>query len=340
MTDWLGAVGLFTAEHREARAQRLEQQAKRRRAQQRLKGDSEGAVLDAAHWFVARASGQRRRIETVRACGRETLQLTCQACGLTHERPGRCGNALLCVACRTGLATQKRFRFMKAHAIVIAQAVERGLLDPRRRGGRFGERFVTLTVPHLIGDSVTTRIARVTRAWPLFLKEFNRELRARDVRTLHWFRVFEWTPGSDGKGHPHLHFWAFSPYLAHEWLRDLWRQALLKGDCTVEACRDLIVHVEAITAHGGARELVKYMTKDIDANGHKIDPALYAEVYRARDGGRTTQASKGFMKLAEDSGRRCECGANLPLRVRRTKPAQPGESAQAENAHEPAAEDK
>jgi hypothetical protein len=79
-----------------------------------------------------------------------------------------------------------------------------------------------------------------------------------------------------------------------------------------------IIDIRAVSDPSSvALELVKYLTKDIDANGDKIDPDLYAKVYCALDGHRSVQASRGFMKRGEPTEHACECGASLPRRVKR-----------------------
>lgn len=190
----------------------------------------------------------------------------------------------------------------------------KGLLRIDRRGGRWSEKLLTLTAPHVVGDTVGERIARVLSAWRLFLKRLNAFLRSIAAHTSSaWFRVFEWTPGNDGKGHPHLHVWFFGPFLEQPMLRDWWATAL--------GVEDAIVDIKEVhDSRGAAQELIKYLTKDIDANGDKIAAELYAEVYMALDEKRLTQASRGFMRLAGTGPLPCECGAALPKRVRRARP--------------------
>jgi hypothetical protein len=83
----------------------------------------------------------------------------------------------------------------------LLDARKLGLLHPARPGGRFTEKLLTLTAPHR-GDT-GARLEWIARAVPRFM----RMLRAR-WKTLgidqfcKWFRVYEWTPGTDGKGHP------------------------------------------------------------------------------------------------------------------------------------------
>jgi hypothetical protein len=67
-----------------------------------------------------------------------------------------------------------------------------------------------------------------------------------------------------------------------------------------------------------AKEVIKYLFKDLDAQGRKVPAHIYAEVYKAFDGRRSTQCSSKFMQLAEKRTA-CECGSDLPRRVRLRK---------------------
>jgi hypothetical protein len=158
----------------------------------------------------------------------------------------------------------------------------------------------------------------VLYAWRRFLRKLNDFWKDSDVRTAEWLRVFEWTPGSDEHGHPHLHLWILSPFLPHDELERWWREALIEetGDSNLKR---VIVHIQEVDENGAERELIKYLTKDITANGEKLAPELYAEVYKTLDGARSTQASKGFMGKAKHEARTCECGCAFPKRVRRTR---------------------
>jgi hypothetical protein len=328
MTDWLHELRDLTEAHREGRARQFDEGAKRRRARSRLKGALEARVHEDARWHTSRARGQRNKIENVQSCGSETLRITCQGCGLSRDRPGRCGNSLLCLRCRGALADEKRRKFLLARLAVLAAAKPRGLLDRNRRRGRFSEKLLTLTSPHLVHDTVASRIDRTAKAWVVFRRWIRKYVKKRDAPTFEWFRVLEWTLGDDGLGHPHLHLWMFSCYLDVELLKDAWRGALIKAGCPAAECQVVIIDVKEFDVRNGrgAQELIKYLTKDIDVNGDKVPAQVYAEVYKAFDGRRITQGSRGFMALAEREAMRCECGACLPRRVRKL-PAAASETA-------------
>lgn len=154
MSDWLSRVGNATHTHRETRARQYDRIASRRRNQSRLSGGSEFDAAANSLWHASRARGQRERIERVEACNTEVRVIRCQSCGLEHERESRSGCPLLCVRCRGSRARQTRIRFLAARASVLKEAWERGLMNPQRRGGRWGERLLTLTAPQLDADTV------------------------------------------------------------------------------------------------------------------------------------------------------------------------------------------
>lgn len=74
-----------------------------------------------------------------------------------------------------------------------------------------------------------------------------------------------------------------------------------------------------VLSDGAEHELIKYLTKDITANGAKLAPELCAEVYKALDGQRSTQASRGFIGRAVVEKQACESGWPFPKRVRKTR---------------------
>ncbi|MGH7280231.1 MAG: protein rep [Polyangiaceae bacterium] len=199
---------------------------------------------------------------------------------------------------------------MHAREVVLAEARIQGLLRRNQKGGAWREKLLTLTAPHVAHHSIAERIRLLREAWPHFLKRFNRWQRERGSHgTTRWLRNFEWTPASDGRGHPHCHVWIFSQYLPRNLLLEWWSAALLLVGYESADLECLVIDVRAVTnGERSAYELIKYMTKDITTDGTKIAPELFSEVYCALDGKRTTQASSGFMKLAVRRTE-CACGA-------------------------------
>ncbi|HKO46263.1 MAG TPA: hypothetical protein VJV79_00985 [Polyangiaceae bacterium] len=186
---------------------------------------------------------------------------------------------------------------------------------------------MTLTAPHFSRQTVAERIEVVLSAWQRFLRLLNGFFASRDVKSAEWFRVFEWTPGkTDNFGHPHLHIWIFSPFLPRDEIERWWREALFEqtNDASVER---VIVDIREVHGEGAEHELIKYLTKDITATGEKVAPEIYAQVYIALDGHRSTQTSRGFMGKGKLEKRACDCGCALPRHVRKEKkPAVAGET--------------
>lgn len=110
-------------------------------------------------------------------------------------------------------------------------------------------------------------------------------------------RVLEWTPGADAKGHPHFYVWIFSPFINKALIDEWWADAIASAGYPTDGIT-IVVDIRAVDGDSSiSSELIKYLTKDIDACGNKIAPELYAEVYRALDGRRALQASRGVHGL-------------------------------------------
>ena len=323
MNDWIQRVGDLTAEHREECAKRFAALGKRRIWKRRLEGFSDAYAKADAKWYAARERGQRERPARVAACGAEVLQVSCLGCGTVREQRSGCRIVRLCFPCRSAGNVALRSAFRRARAVVVSAAQQRGLFWELRRGGRWSEKFLTLTAPHFPHHTVIERIEIVLRAWVRFLRLLNGYWKGRDIKSAEWFRVFEWTPGkSDHLGHPHLHLWILSPYLPSQEIERWWREALAE-QTELEGVNRVIVYIKEVNADGAERELIKYMTKDITANGEKVAPEIYAQVYTALDGHRSTQASKGFMAKAKLEKHVCECGCALPRHVRKEPKKKP-----------------
>ena len=342
--EWIAKTGHLTAPHREKRARRLELQgelaqvrAKQDAAALRagvVQGDEVGlqaaAVADstagqAGQWHRARARGQRARVETVKECGESSLVISCECCDHKEERSQACGVGLLCVGCRGRIAARKRAQFRDAVALTLAEPKVRGLLRRSWASARWSQKFLTLTAPHDPAHGVQERIELLCAAWPHFLKSINAWMRGRPLHergALAWYRATEWTAGSDGGGHPHFHVWMLSPYLPLELVRDWWRGALQRAGYASESVRCPVLDLQELKSRGERaglpNELIKYMTKDLLPNGSHVAPEVFAEVYKAFDGRRMTQASSGFLSQVERRPSSCgKCGAEGARRVKR-----------------------
>jgi hypothetical protein len=335
---WLGDLERATSEHRERRARGHERGARRQRDAARREGMSEAYATQQARWHRARAQGQRRRFEHVRECQQRTaMQVLCAACGALGEQSTRCRIGIVCVSCRSKRTAERRRQFGRARAVVLEQAKKRGLLHPKRPGGAYSEKLLTLTVPHVREHDVATRIGFVMGAWPYFLKALNAWLRERGAGGTEWLRHAEWTIGDDEQGHPHWHVWFFGPYLPRERLLAWWSEALVRVGFAAELgplgqrelLGGLVVDIRAVRGgdvedgEGIVTEVIKYMTKDIVARGTYVAPATYARVYESLDGRRPLQASRGFLALGRQEPCCMQCGAARAslVRFKDTRPA-------------------
>jgi hypothetical protein len=307
-------------------------------------------------WHTSRARGKRRLFEKLAECGSDgrSLELVCRnsACGEKFSVPVGCGAAFFCPACRKRRAAAFRVDFQRKQLGLVSVASRAGLTQRFRRravGGRFGERLVTLTVPHTdergtplgVSERITVLRATWERFWRLFRDDLRGRLRGLQsgitldntevglpmprgksaprselalFELVSSLRVLEWTPGSDGMGHPHFHVWLFSPFIDRARLASLWSRAYAETTGATELCRLLIVDVRAPhECDGGlANELVKYLTKDwqVTSDGvERVRPEVFAQVYATLDGTRLRQSSQGLAHWAVARDKSCPCCA-------------------------------
>ncbi len=308
---WLGEVERETDQHRIAQAQRHTRRGDELRAERLAEGLSWGEAQSGLRWHHQRAEGHVHRFDRVYECGQEAFWLICSECGAAHERHRTCRTALLCLACRGLVQCERRQRFLLARTRSVERATALGLIIPGAQNS-WTEKFLTLTAPHCAEHAVAQRIELLFVAWVLMLKSLNRWFLAKakaDKRFLAWFRNFEWTPGNDHQGHPHFHIWLLCPYIKKKVIEHFWRCALRTAGYTKASTLWVIVEIKKVwTPDGAARELVKYMTKDILPDRRHVGPDAFARVYEALDGKRLMQSSAGFFK-ALDHRMRCGCGA-------------------------------
>ena len=332
---WLNELERLTERHREARAKGHEAKARaveakardelRRREVAASKGDcdewdaqafideteAERDARDAGRWYRWRARGQRERFETARACGdgSRVLEVLCTGCGSMHKRVMSCGHGRLCFPCRAKKIRARRGRIARAREVALERAWDAGRLLKKRRGGAHSEKLLVLTLPHLDEHDVRARIELAFAALPFFIKSLNAHLRERN-EPVDWLRTFEWTLGGDGRGHPHFNFWMLGPFIEHAFLVEWWREALVRAGFPESELATLVVHFNRDPS--GERlvsELIKYVIKDIIADGEQVPAETYAEVYESLEGRRIEQGSFRFVGLGEQDVRCEECDA-------------------------------
>lgn len=306
-------------------------------------------------WHEARAKGIGELFERIESCGRiweAVTRCTSDQCSAARREgasetgvrriPVGCSSRFFCDDCKTTIALRFRRQFNAARLGIRWVADLGGRTERWRpksgREARFGERMITLTAPH--EGTTRERVKWLFGAWPGFLRRFNewqrsqlgdalvnegdrkRENPKRDEKELraaelcHTSRFTEWTPGSDGKGHPHFHVWHFGPFVPQELIEQWWRESwqAVSGVETdrvmVDVRRVLDGQVDEVDGDGNRtgkkarleRELIKYLTKDWTA-----EPEVFAEVYAELIDRRARQTSSGFAWWAVPKVDVCPC---------------------------------
>lgn len=205
---WLGQVEATTAIIRDQKAKCLEERARRLslRARRRHAGRSDGELEgseapkrergvrggvarsergkpiatteEGSRWHTSRAKGKRELFQRLNACGEKTraLRLTCKSCKEVLRIPIGCGQTMFCPLCRTKKARDFRADFSRKRAGLSSAAARAGLSGRyRRKGIRFGERMLTLTIPHKLGTETLEPVRRI-RVLEAAFKRFSRLL--------------------------------------------------------------------------------------------------------------------------------------------------------------------
>lgn len=216
-----------------------------------IKADKQapGGSVMVYEWQKARAKGQREKFERVAACGGESMLHRCTACELQGPKVKlTCGNHRLCLSCRQARIKKFQKKFLKGQKAHLQQLWN----DPRRLkmnhqgknghlryGGVWGEKFLTLTLPH--SGKVRDDVRELQRAWTRFIRlmrlHVEKDLLRHDSKSdrkalmkyMKYCRVLEITPGHDWKGHAHIHFWFVSPFIHQSVIAHLWGEAISKS---------------------------------------------------------------------------------------------------------------
>lgn len=143
------------------------------------------------HWHAHRDDGQRWRFRRLALCGSRHVVASCTNCEAERKpRPEGCGVARLCSRCATENAKKRRARFGAARQRVWLQLSRVGFTrgGSTAPGGTWGDKMVTLTVPHFdlkdveadaefldvgatrAASTVAARIFAIRAAWPIFAR--------------------------------------------------------------------------------------------------------------------------------------------------------------------------
>ncbi len=146
-----------------------------------------------------------------------------------------------------------------------------------------------------------------------------------------WFyRAFEWTQSEkkeggkgDGLGHPHFHVWMLAPYINKRVIQKMWTEALrsvgvdtnlsivdVKGFETLDPvlAREVLKAGEKKALQfSGKSEAQEYADGWSLADTGDAEVEVVAEVYKALEGKRISQGSKGFLKVLRIEKEKGEC---------------------------------
>lgn len=244
-------------------------------------------ALYAAHRARAIALDPFDRMAT---CGRRSVTI---ACGCEHRWvrvPVGCGLRWLCPTCQERFYKRYRKRLKRsmkaAHLAARHDWTEAGRIAGKRRDWV----LVTLTVRH--SGNVATDRERIVRAW-----KRTRQWLWRRMGRFAYALVWEFTPGTDGKGHVHAHVAALWPKFPWADLAAEWRCAT-DGESTR-------INVKRATRGpaGAAAYLAKYASKGVEVR--ESPPVLAARALSAFYGKRYVTASHGFWKAKRTTCTTC-----------------------------------
>ena len=268
-----------------------------------------------ADWHAGRASGQLARHQDSAHCGKGQMVISC-ACGSSKAMPVRCGVTRLCVACREHRAQKRRAQLWAARRLIVNRLKSAGLW------GLFGEKHLILTLPDPRIPCTKKRIAVLFDAWRRFSRRLQKHVKGWEEFA--YSRTFEWTPGRDGKGHPHFHVWMISRYLDRDMLWHWWARSLASAGLCLTPCDRQAVYIKEVRLEYIIREVVKggkqiklvsLKARDVggkhDVIGYveswsiaehdensRATPETMARVYEALEGKRQNQTSRGLMSMA------------------------------------------
>jgi hypothetical protein len=265
------------------------------------------ALRNRAKWHRDRARGQRERFHNNASCSVGVGVVTCASCGQQHAIPVGCGISRLCVCCRDRRAQQRRAQLWRAREEAIGRSKSRGRMRRRRRGGKWREFHLVLTMPDTRIGAPADRITKIFEAWRIFSRmwqryqagkgvpnapqlprnkvsrEDNPKRRTRTARGFaggggsYWSRCFEWTPGADMKGHPHFHVWILGPTIPQETVRQWWGLALEAVGVPITWSTDPLVKLKAavvelvvIEVHKGDKAIKTQRIRATDKQGHVL----------------------------------------------------------------------
>lgn len=242
---------------------------------------------------LALARPVRRHLER---CGFGSIELRC-GCPAPTARPRRCGRRIFCPTC--GDARAKKTWGRVRHSVQVhldeQRAVWRERLDAWAKSGGGRDRrpreptvyMITLTVPHRDEEGAAERV--LDDSWRMV---------SRGRVAGHWtapsLAVWEWTPGRDGRGHPHLHVIVVAPWVDYAKVWGEWRECVLAaGGGWCESVKITTPKSRQWAAASAARYVSKYVTS---ADKLSLSVEDWVRLAKHTHGRRTLRASVGNKK--------------------------------------------
>lgn len=272
---WLEGVAAETRAFRERRAHHHGVRASRLEHWAKTALDADGATRTAweqtAEWHRSRADGQRNRFERVARCGEDVIVVHCGVCRDLHEVPDRCCVPRVCFACRRRRIEVDRARFVRGRAAALRRSRHRRRRGRSFVGGRWGERFLTLTVPHSGDVSADAReLARASNEFARRVRSYlvedvwkaeglGTKRAAQLARLWSYVRVMEVTQSDDG--HAHLHWWMLGPFIARPVLAELWARSLSASYRNRLPWRSVATQLEEVNPRFRVRAARAFLTR-------------------------------------------------------------------------------
>lgn len=231
-------------------------------------GESKAKFHDAR----ARTGGYAVRVAKCCVKGR-----ACEHCGMVILR--RCGAAMVCESCsshRWGKARRKLARALQGHLNVRVEAWRR-----RGRPAYHEPRLalLTLTIRHSGDPSADRELLSVAwHRWRAWYREANKG------ENLPYAWAPEYTPGTDGKGHVHMHVTTVLPWVDLDAMRDAWKRAT--------GAQGERIHLSVKTR--GVRQAAKYLAKYATKGVKNLNVKHAAAWMRAQYGKRSMSKSRNF----------------------------------------------
>lgn len=230
-----------------------------------------GQVRGSAPYAQRRADALRRPVGVaLGGCGRTGRLVHC-ACPGERPRWFGCRQHWLCRRCRLARTGRLSRR--------LAEALPRALSAAAVPGFRRHHRVVLATFSQRHSGDLSADRKALADGWRRFYLSY-----VRRYGSFSYAGVWEVTPGSDGRGHVHIHVAVIWPYRDWAVLRRLWLDACpTSSRVSFEASN---------TPERCARYLAKYLSKGVD--GAEFTPELRARVSAAMYANRSVFTSRRF----------------------------------------------